>query len=239
MLEMRCPACGGTMQVEEGRLLRACPYCGKELIQEKAKPVWQVPGPGELEKKLEKISDPKKKYKLIQEALAKDPDDFFANRALLYHGRLHEGIFQRGGKLDYSILKCYLFNIFEKPESYSDEELDAKYEELLRGAQLKKVLSLCEAPDVFMREYFRFLSLQYVDLFIRGETKNSTYAFGFRRPMESVAKMCAVPVSRMLDTIRTTPHLDRNEAEREMLLSGVRGAFEALFPGRSSLLDAE
>ena len=31
MLEMKCPACGGTMQVEEGRLLRACPYCGAEL----------------------------------------------------------------------------------------------------------------------------------------------------------------------------------------------------------------
>ena len=32
MLEMKCPACGGTMQVEEGRLLRACPYCGAVVV---------------------------------------------------------------------------------------------------------------------------------------------------------------------------------------------------------------
>ena len=34
MLEIKCPACGGTMRLEEGRLLRACPYCGAELSRE-------------------------------------------------------------------------------------------------------------------------------------------------------------------------------------------------------------
>ena len=36
MLEIKCPACGGTMRLEEGRLLRACPYCGAELSREAA-----------------------------------------------------------------------------------------------------------------------------------------------------------------------------------------------------------
>ena len=73
MLEIKCPACGGTMRLEEGRLLRACPYCGAELSREAAARGWEIPGPSELEKKLAKENNPKKKYKLILAALEKDP----------------------------------------------------------------------------------------------------------------------------------------------------------------------
>ena len=55
------------------RLLRACPYCGAELSREAAARGWEIPGPSELEKKLAKENNPKKKYKLILAALEKDP----------------------------------------------------------------------------------------------------------------------------------------------------------------------
>lgn len=235
MLEMKCPACGGMMRLEEGRLLRACPYCGAELKRENAARGWEIPGPSELEKRLAKESSPKKKYKLILAALEKDPDDFGANRALLYHGRLHEDCVTRHG-IDYSIVKCYLFNIFECPEKYTDAELDAKYAELLEGDQLKKVLSLCGDADAFFRDYIRCLAAQYVDLFIRGESRNSTVMFGFRRSTDSAARLCAEPVKKMLRTIALSARLDGREETRALLAASVRAGYDAVFPGRSANL---
>ena len=236
MLEMKCPVCGGTMQLEEGRLLRACPYCGAALSHENVARGWEIPGPSELEKKLAKENNPKKKYKLILAALEKDPNDFGANRALLYHGRLHEDCITRRG-IDYSVVKCYLFNVFESPEKYTDAELDAKYAELLEGEQLKKVLSLCGDADVFFRDYIRCLAAQYVDLFIRGESRNSTVMFGFRRSLDSTAKLCAEPVREMLRTIAQSARLDGREETRALLAASVRAGYDALFPGRSGNLE--
>lgn len=236
MLEIKCPACGGTMRLEEGRLLRACPYCGAELSREAAARGWEIPGPSELEKKLAKENNPKKKYKLILAALEKDPNDFGANRALLYHGRLHVDCITRRG-IDYSVIKCYLFNIFESPEKYTDAELDAKYAELLEGEQLKKVLSLCGDADVFFRDYIRCLAAQYVDLFIRGESRNSTVMFGFRRSLDSTAKLCAEPVREMLRTIAQSARLDGREETRALLAASVQAGYDALFPGRSGYLE--
>lgn len=236
MLEIKCPACGGTMRLEEGRLLRACPYCGAELSREAAARDWEIPGPSELEKKLAKENNPKKKYKLILAALEKEPNDFGANRALLYHGRLHEDCITRRG-IDYSVVKCYLFNVFESPEKYTDAELDAKYAELLEGEQLKKVLSLCGDADVFFRDYIRCLAAQYVDLFIRGESRNSTVMFGFRRSLDSTAKLCAEPVREMLRTIAQSARLDGREETRALLAASVRAGYDALFPGRSGNLE--
>lgn len=236
MLEIKCPACGGTMRLEEGRLLRACPYCGAELSREAAARGWKIPGPSELEKKLAKENNPKKKYKLILAALEKDPNDFGANRALLYHGRLHVDCITRRG-IDYSVVKCYLFNVFESPEKYTDAELDAKYAELLEGEQLKKVLSLCGDADVFFRDYIRCLAAQYVDLFIRGESRNSTVMFGFRRSLDSTAKLCAEPVREMLRTIAQSARLDGREETRALLRSSVQAGYDALFPGRNGNLE--
>lgn len=236
MLEMKCPVCGGTMRLEEGRLLRACPYCGAELSREAAARGWEIPGTSELEKKLAKENNPKKKYKLILAALEKEPNDFGANRALLYHGRLHEDCITRRG-IDYSVVKCYLFNVFESPEKYTDAELDAKYAELLEGEQLKKVLSLCGDADVFFRDYIRCLAAQYVDLFIRGESRNSTVMFGFRRSLDSTAKLCAEPVREMLRTIAQSARLDGREETRALLAASVRAGYDALFPGRSGNLE--
>ena len=236
MLEIKCPACGGSMQLEADRTLRACPYCGAALKSETAARGWEIPGPSELEKRLAKESNPKKKYKLILAALENDPDDFGANRALLYHGRLHEDCVTRRG-IDYSVVKCYLFNVFECPEKYTDAELDAKYGELLEGEQLKKVLSLCGDADAFFRDYIRCLAAQYVDLFIRGESRNSTVMFGFRRSPDSTAKLCAEPVKKMLRNIAQSARLNGREETRALLAASVRAGYDALFPGRSGNLE--
>ena len=188
MLEIKCPACGGTMRLEEGRLLRACPYCGAELSRAKPPRAGrEIPGPSELEKKLAEAKITRRRsISSFSPRWKEYPNDFGANRALLYHGRLHEDCITRRG-IDYSVVKCYLFNVFESPEKYTDAELDAKYAELLEGEQLKKVLSLCGDADVFFRDYIRCLAAQYVDLFIRGESRNSTVMFGFRRSLDSTA----------------------------------------------------
>lgn len=236
MLEMKCPQCGGAMQVEEGRLLRSCPYCGAQLLRDENKPARPIPEETELEKKVAKEANPKKKYKMILAALEENPDDFGANRALLYHGRLHENLMRRGGAIDYGIIKSYLLNIFESPDRYTEKELDERYFELLQGEQLQKVLSLCDDPDAFLADYLGRLSAQYVELFIRGESRNSTVMFGIRRSLDSTAKMCAGSVRKMLTNLRESQRLNGHENERAMLISSVRGAFDTLFPGKSDYL---
>lgn len=91
-------------------------------------------GPSALQERLRGVRDPRKRYKILCEALAQDPDSFEANEALLYHGRLHEPLrAARGGGIDYSLIKCHLFSAFDTPEKYSAQALREKYDELLRG----------------------------------------------------------------------------------------------------------
>jgi len=227
MITMRCAHCGGEIQAQPGRDIRLCPYCGKPFAAPKGEP-------SSLEKRLKAEKDPKKKYRMIQEALAREPDSLEVNKALLYHGRLHEPM--RGAGIDFSIIKCHLLSVFDTPEKYSEKQLAEKYGELLRGPQLQRVLSLSQDPDAFFAEYLHRLAQEYVDLFIRGDTRYARLAFGFPRSPESLARACAQPVNRMLREISQTDRL--TDAQRALLLSAVRAGYAAVFPGRHDNLDA-
>lgn len=222
-----CPHCGGTVQTDHGPV-RYCPYCGGLLAETAQK------GPSALEKRIMAETKPERKFKIIQEALAASPDDFEANRALLYHGRLHEKLAKRKG-LDYSVIRCHLMSIFENPAQYTPQELDAKYEELLRDPQLIRTMALAPDGDAFFDEYIRDMAYLYIDLFLRGDSKNSTFAFGFGRSLESTAGRCAIPTKAMLAEIRQTSRL--TEAERALLYSAVRSGFARIFLGHEALLD--
>jgi len=213
------------MQAEEDKMPRLCPFCGNPFAEE-ADPL----APSPLDTQLSQMRDPKKKYKLIQEALSAAPDDFTVNRALLFHGRLHEPM--RGKGIDFSIIKCHLLSVFEQPEAYDDARLAEKYEELLRAPQLQKTMALAPNPQAFYEAYLRRLAQEYVDLFIRGDSRNSQTLFGFSRSSESAARRCAESVRRMLNTIRESNRLD--EKTRALLLDAVRTGYTGLFPGHAA-----
>ncbi len=223
MRTIQCSKCGGEMQVPEGQAPRLCPYCGKSLAEN-----LQSKAVSELEARLSAERNPKKKYKMIQEALAAEPDSFEINRALLYHGRLHEPM--KGRDVDFSIVKCHLFSIFEKPDAYSPKELDAKYEELLDGPQLKKTIALAPDGDAFLVEYLRYLAQDYVDLFIRGDSRNSRMVFGFARSADATAKLCGEAVSMMLKNLQASERVDDNQ--RLILRQAILDGYSAIFPGQ-------
>ncbi len=227
MTVIRCTHCGGEIQHPGGPAPRFCPFCGQPL----AASTQAAPSP--LETALAAEKNPKKKYKMIQDALAKTPNDFFANRALLFHGRLHEPM--RGRALDFSIIKCHLLSVFEKPESYTDAQIDEKLSDLLHSDQLKRTMSLSDDAELFYIEYLRRLAYEYVDLFIRGDSRYSRVAFGFHRSPDSLARACADPVRRMLRKIDASPHLD--ETSRGLLLSAVRDGYARVFPGSVQFLE--
>lgn len=229
MITTRCPHCAGHIQMEEDQPVRFCPFCGN-AVQEEANA-----GPSDLDLRLENEKNPKKKYRMITEALAADPDDFDANKALLFHGRLHEPL-TRGKGLDFSIIKAHLLCVFDRPENYDEETLRGNFEELLRGEQLRRTMSLASNPDAFYQQYIRRLAFEYIDLFIRGDNKNSGLAFGFSRSAESTAKRCAPIVRDMLLQVEQSDRL--TEAERSLLTASLREGFRRVFPGYESYLHA-
>lgn len=228
-MEAKCPHCGMDVQKTSAVPARFCPFCGKTLGN-------AAQGPSDLEKRIQAEKNPKKKYKIIQDALAAAPDDFDANLALLYHGRLHESL-THGNKLDYAIIKCHLLSIFHTPDQYTPQELDAKYEELLRGPQLQKTMALAPDPDALFAEYVYALAAQYVDLFIRGDTRNNSVGFGFMRSQASLARRCAPIVRGMMAMIAGEERMTL--PERQLFAAALREGYARSFPGHMGELDGE
>jgi hypothetical protein len=219
MQTLQCPHCGGEITYETGRIPRLCPFCAAAFAAtDPAAP------DSPLEARLKAETRPKKKYAMIQAALRENPDDFAANRALLFHGRLHEPM--RGHQVDFSIVKCHLMHIFEDG---ADDA--AAYEELLRGEQLRRTMALSGDGDAFFAAYLRRLAYEYIDLFIRGDSRNTRGALGFALRAETVAERCAGAVRRMLEGVMGSARLD--EGEKLMLLEAVRDGFARAFPGEA------
>lgn len=229
MTTQHCPYCQGEIQQEEGRPIRFCPFCGKSLGQAAS-----TAAPSKLAQQLDAEKQPKKKYALIQAALQANPDDFDANRALLFHGRLHEAP-KHGKRIIFSNIKCYLFSAFDPAAELSAAERDAMVQELLHDAQLAKTLSLAPDADAFLVEYLHTLAHQYVDLFLRGDSRNSTVMFGFPRSPAATAQRCAGILRQMFAAIAASPAL--SDAERLLLLGALRDGYEKTFPGYATSLD--
>lgn len=227
MSALPCPHCGSAVSFE-ALPVRFCPFCGGSLATAEPPPL------SALERRVQAERKPQKKYALIQAVLQANPDDFAANRALLFHGRLHEPP-QRGRTLVFSNIKCHLLSIFENPAQYDEATLAAKHDELLRGPQLLRTMALAPNADAFFAFYLDMLAGLYIELFIRGDSRVRTYAFGFQRSDAAMARQAADPVRRMLVNIQQSPRL--TEAERALLLQAVRKGFAQAFPGYREALE--
>ncbi|MDR0929207.1 MAG: hypothetical protein LBM74_05775 [Oscillospiraceae bacterium] len=222
MQTLTCPHCGGEITYETGRIPRLCPFCTAAF------PAADPAAPDSpLEARIKAEKQPKKKYALIQAALRETPDDFAANRALLFHGRLHEPM--RGHSVDFSIVKCHLMHIFE-----DGAEDAAAYEELLRGEQLRRTMALAPDADAFFNAYLRRLAYEYIDLFIRGDSRNTRGALGFALRADTMAARCAGAVRKMLEGVMGSARPD--EAEKLLLMEAIRDGFARVFPGETERL---
>lgn len=226
MTPLQCPHCQHEIGLDSGQTARFCPFCGKPIDSDSS-------GPSELEQRLSREKKPQKRYAIIEEALAANPDDFEANKALLFHGRLHQVAYTRSG-LDFSIIKCHLIGALDPKNGYNDEQLDTMYEELLSAPQLQKTMALSGQPEIFFAAYIHRLSFEYIDLFLRGDSRYNTFAFGFNRSMQSVARRCAPPVRRMLQEVQSTPRL--SDAQRLLFAAALREGYARVFSGYEAFL---
>lgn len=214
---MNCNHCGQTLPGEETKF---CPSCGKPVTAQAEKSA--------LERELADVKDPKKRYKLIRAALERSPDDFAANEALLFHGRLHEPM--RGGRrLDFSIIKSNLLCIFDEPEKLRPDEIREKLQELLHDAQLERTMALAPDAQAYFAAYLYRMAREYIDLFIRGDSRYTSLAFGIPRMGESLARRCGEPVRRMLQNIDNSDELD--DAQRTLLREALYAGYAHAFPG--------
>jgi hypothetical protein len=69
---------------------------------------------------------------------------------------------------------------------------------------------------------------EYIDLFIRGDSRYATWGLGFSRPADSLAKSCADPVRRMIRRIGVDERLD--DERREQMMRAVIDGYAAVFP---------
>ena len=225
---VKCTFCDAEIQTEEGRMPNFCPFCAQPFAQNGSTPAFSA-----LQERLSAIKKPKDKYALIMRTLMEKPDDFEANEALLFHGRLHEPM--RGKSLDFSIVKCYLFSAFATPEQFSQGQLSEKYEELLHGPQLVKTMSLSPNADQFFQSYLNRLALEYIDLFICGDANISRLPFGLAsRSKESIAKRSIAPVVKMLRNVNGALQLP--EDMRAKLRTSLISGYTSLFPRERNLL---
>ena len=204
---MTCIKCGKEIS---GEGMSFCPYCGAKLGAENKRTVSKEAEEW-IQKALKVTSLPERK-KILDQAKAACPDAPEIDWELLFIGTPDPK--PPRGKLDFSIIKSWLLQIYRKPEDFSREKRDAMRKELFEGQQLQAVLAACENPEEKMREYLGRLCREYIDIFLKEDHQLMGTIFGFRIGRNR-DKVLEGAVEDMIRRIETDEQLT---AERKQML---------------------
>lgn len=175
--------------------------------------------------------DPVRRHQYLVKAESLAPDHLGIRRALLMHGRLHE----RGGKaLDFSVIKSYLFHVFEHPEQHDEQEIQRFTHELLSSPQLTACLRLTDDPDAFMQNYLEELARDYIRLFILPDTSHAPVLLGFM-PQRRLPGYMARPAKDILLNILSSSYLTTDE--QLLVARQFYKAFHREMDGQTAELD--
>ena len=218
MSEMLCRKCHKPISAADQAAF--CPFCGERLHK------------GELD--LSAVlgePDPKKRYDALIALRETHPDSLEVAEELLLLGRLHE----RGKKgIDFSIIKCYVLNVYLEPDAMKKDRREALRREIFNHPDLDACLALTDEPDVFLRRYLSRLSEEYIRLFLKGSTQYMHSFFGFTNHGKA-SKYLAVPAAAMLRAMLQDGSL--TDAQRSMLSQAFYGAFARQMNGNTQYLD--
>ena len=170
---MTCIKCGKEIT---GEGVAFCPYCGAKLEAGEKRPV-SVETEEWIRKAMKVTSLPERK-KILDQTKAACPDAPEIDWELLFIGTPDPR--PPRGKLDFSIIKSWLLQIYRKPEDFSREKRDAMRQELFEGRQLQAVLAAYEDPEEKIREYLGRLCREYVDIFLKEDNQLMGTIFGLR-----------------------------------------------------------
>jgi len=221
----QCPVCHRDLPVSDAAF---CPYCGAALAKTEQAVPEEV---RKLLSEVEKQKDPVKKHQLLTEAENRYPDSLEIAQEILFLGRLHE---RSAKKLDFSVIKCYLWHMYLTPENFSVAQKAVMREELVAHPQLQRCLALAPDADDFMRRYLRRLASEFVTVFLLGSTHYTKTVFGFRVD-NRMGRVLAEPAAKMLCGISEDEQLEAQQ--RVLLYEALYRAFVTETGGESRWVD--
>ena len=175
MMNRVCEKCGKKLN-EEGILF--CPYCGAKLEGTIRETPTENREAAEWIRKAMKVTSLPERKKILEQAKKACPEDPEIDWELLFIGTPDPK--PPRGVMDYSIIKCWLLQIYRTPEVFPGEKRDAMRQELFEGEQLRKVLAASGHPEETMRAYLERLCREYIDIFLKEDNRLMGNLFGLR-----------------------------------------------------------
>lgn len=222
---MQCMMCRRELPVADARF---CPYCGAALDPNQPAVPQEI---RQLLSELEKQKDPVKKHAMLLEAQKQFPDSLEIAEEILFLGRLYE---RSPKKLDYSVIKCYLWHMYLTPEQFSEEQKAAMRTELAQHPHLQRCLALAPDANGFMRHYLSRLASEFVTVFLLSSTSYTKSWFGFRLD-HRMGRVLAEPAANLLCAVRTDRQLEPDF--RAMCYEAFYRAFVTETGGESRWVD--
>lgn len=220
-----CPRCHKDVPTADAAF---CPFCGAPMQQT----AQTLPdGARKLLDQADQAKDPVKKYAILMEAEKQYPDELEVAEAILFHGRLHE---RSPRKLDFSVIKCYLWHMYLTPREFTEEQKKAMREELVAHPQLLRCMSLAPDAQAYMRRYLEKLGAEFVSLFMKGSNRFNQSILGFRLD-NRMGRVLAEPMAFMMENIRKD--MDLEPEQREMVYDAIYRAFLVEAGGEARWVD--
>ena len=170
---MTCGQCG---REAAGEGIAFCPYCGAKIVAtENAQTSAEAE---EWVRKALKITSLPERKKLLDQAKQACPDAPEIDWELLFIGAPNPK--PKRGRMDFSIIKSWLLQIYRNPGEFSAEERNAMRHELFEGEKLRAILAASADPKAKMQEYLNRLGREYVDIFLKEDNRLMGNIFGFR-----------------------------------------------------------
>lgn len=228
---MICDRCGKTVRGEE---IAFCPYCGAKLeaLKAEAEPARQdEKAAGWIREARSVMSYPDRK-KILQQGLAECPDNRDLLWEMLFIGEEQKG--KRGWIMDFSIIQCWVLEIYRSPRDFPEDRRDQMRSELFDAPRLKHCLKLFEDPEKKQQEYLLRLCREYVEIFLENnnEVMGSFLGFQIGRNKE---KRLAEAAADMLKRVRADEKLLPDQ--REQLWNALYQASRERLNGKQELLD--
>jgi hypothetical protein len=217
MADMICPQCHRPVGAEDAAF---CPFCGEKL--RKGGPDLSV---------VRGEPDPVKKHEMLLALMAQHPDSLEVAEEILYLGRLYDR--SRKG-LDFSVIKCYVFNVYLDPDEMKPERREALRAEIFDHPDLSRCLELSGDREVFLRRYLLRIAEEFVRLFLKGSTRYMRSIFGFTNEGKA-PKYLALPVARMLRAMQRDESLTGER--KTLLMQALYCAFQTQLGGETRYLD--
>ncbi|MBR6028099.1 MAG: zinc ribbon domain-containing protein [Clostridia bacterium] len=205
-----CGNCGKTIQ-EAGS--RFCPFCGAALKKEAS------PAAAEWLKKARAATSLREREKILRQALTACPDDPDLEFELLFIG--HE---RPAWRMDYTIIKSFLLEIYRQPGRFTAAQRDEMRLELFGDPQLARCQALSGDPEACLRSYLQRLCEEYVEVFLEGDSRVMGTWFGLRLDRDKRRRLTG-PVSAMRKAVEEDEGLTAEQ--RGLLTEALNRAFEA------------